>query len=239
LVNQQAVSEIIYTQGEHWVEPLLLEGGVERSLEIRLEAGAKLHAAAFVLALGAVDKAVLSAGAPADARLSLVVDLAGEGAEFHFHSLYLAGGVGESAGRAAIDVRVNHLVPDCTSRQLIKGIAGGEATGSFAGMVLVARDAQRTDAQQRNHNLQLTDTAHVFATPALEIYADDVRCSHGSTVGRLDEQAVWYMRQRGVSEAEARRLQMHGFAGEIVARCPSEAQRKVIGERIYSLIDQL
>jgi Fe-S cluster assembly protein SufD len=218
---------------------LLVESGLERSLEIRLEAGAKLHATAFVLAFGAGDGAVSGTGASGDARLSLAVDLAGEGAEFHFHSLYLAGGMGESAGRAAIDVRVNHLVPNCTSRQLIKGIAGGEATGSFTGMVLVARDAQRTDAQQRNQNLQLTDTAHVFATPALEIYADDVRCSHGSTVGRLDEQAVCYMRQRGVSEAEARRLQMHGFAGEIVARCPSDAQRKIIGERICSHIDQL
>jgi Fe-S cluster assembly protein SufD len=223
------MSVLTYTTGDHWAEPLLLETGQERTLSIKLEAGAKLHATAFVLAETGGETA----------SLSLAVDLTGEGAEFHLHALYIASGVGESASRAAIDVRVNHLVADCTSRQLIKGIAGGSATGSFTGMVHVAPDAQRTDASQRNQNLQLTDAAHVFTTPSLEIYADDVRCSHGATVGRLDEEAVYYMRQRGVSEDEARRMQMHGFAAEIVNHCPSEAQREAIGARVSELIDRL
>jgi hypothetical protein len=186
------------------------------------------------------------------ASITITVDLKGEGAEFHLHALYIASGVGEYAGRAAIDVRVNHLAPGCTSRQLVKGIAAGEATAVFNGMVHVAAGAQKTDATQRNQNLQLTDTAHIHATPALEIYADDVKCSHGATVGRLDEEAIYYMRQRGVGEAEARRMQMHGFAAEIVNHCPAEAAgreagreagcelgREAIGARIAGIIDNI
>ena len=198
-----------------------------------LEAGARLHATAFVLAID-----------DATATFRLTVDLAGEGAEFNLHALYLASDGAEqrtetTAGYAGIDVTVNHLAPECKSCQLIKGIAAGTATASFTGMVHVAPGAQRTDASQRNQNLQLSDNAHVLARPGLEIYADDVRCSHGATVGRLDEQAVYYMRQRGIPEAEARRMQMQGFVGEIVNHCPSEASRQEIGARISALIDRL
>ncbi len=207
-------------------EPLLISSGIQNAHFV-LEAGAKLHMTAFVLA---VEEA---------ARLSLTVDLAGEGAEFHLHGLYIASGVGESAGRADIDVNVNHLSSDCLSRQLIKGIAAGGATGSFAGMVHVAGGAQHTDAVQRNQNLQLSDTAHIFTRPQLEIYADDVKCSHGATIGRLDEEAVYYMRQRGVSEAEARRMQMQGFAAEIINHCPSESLRESLAARIDNIIDAM
>jgi Fe-S cluster assembly protein SufD len=227
------MNELRYTRGEHWLEPQVVEAGGERVLAISLEGGAKLHTTAFVLSEGE-GKAVSSG-----TNFSLKVDLVGSGAEFHLHALYIAAGVGESAGRAAINVSVNHLVSDCTSRQLIKGIATGSATGSFNGKVRVAPDAQRTDAAQRNQNLQLTDEARIFATPALEIYADDVRCSHGATVGALDAEAIYYMRQRGVAEEDARRLQLHGFAAEIVARCPDGPTREAIGERIARLIDTL
>ncbi len=223
-------AEQIFALGEHHAEPLIVEAGKEQNLHIGLGAGARLHATAFVLAVG---------NPHTSTRLSLTVDLTGEGAEFHLHALYIASGDGKAAERADINVTVNHLVPGCTSRQLIKGIASGSATGSFTGMVHVAPGAQGTDAAQRNQNLQLSDTAHVLTTPGLEIYADDVRCSHGATIGRLDEEAVYYMRQRGVSESEARRMQMHGFAGEIVNHCPSEDLRRDIGERISALIDTL
>jgi Fe-S cluster assembly protein SufD len=102
----------------------------------------------------------------------------------------------------------------------------------------VAQNAQRTDASQRNQNLQLSDTAHVYTRPQLEIYADDVRCNHGATIGRLDDEAIYYMRQRGISEAEARRMQLHGFADEIVNHCPSETLRETIGKKISGLIDR-
>ena len=215
---------LIFRAGEHLVEPVVVEGGGGVECRFVLEAGAVVRATGFVMA----------GGAGADYRL--VVDMVGEGAEFYFHALYVASG---GAGRTNIDVTVNHLAPGCTSRQLVKGIAAGEATGAFTGMVRVARDAQKTDATQRNQNLQLTDNARVLASPGLEIYADDVKCSHGATVGRLDEDAVFYMRQRGVAEQEARRMQMHGFAAEIVNHCPSEESRREIGGRIASLIDRL
>ena len=91
----------------------------------------------------------------------------------------------------------------------------------FHGFVYVAQDAQRTDAQQQNRNIQL-DNSHIVALPQLEIYADDVRCSHGSTVGYSDAEAIFYMRQRGISEADARRLQIEGFVQDVVSRCHME-----------------
>ncbi len=235
MANKQTVNEIInivpqdgssirITAGEHYAEPLLVETG-SRNAHVVLQTGAKLYATAFVLATNG------------ESKLSLTVDFAGEGAEFHLHALYLASRTGKSAGHVDIDVIVNHLVPDCTSRQLIKGIATDSATGSFTGMVHVARNAQRTDASQSSQNLQLTDDANVFTRPQLEIYADDVRCSHGATVGRLDEEAVYYMRQRGVSEHEARRMQIQGFAGDIINHCPSETFRETIAEKIFGLIE--
>ncbi|MDR2883448.1 MAG: SufD family Fe-S cluster assembly protein [Alistipes sp.] len=223
-------AENIFAKGEHFVEPVIVESG-STDRRFVLEAGARLYATAFVLA---TDSGEAGGG---KAKFRLTVDFTGEGAEFYLHALYITSG--NDATRADIDVIINHLTPRCTSRQLIKGIATSEATGSFIGMVHVAPGAQKTDAAQRNQNLQLTDTAYVLSRPGLEIYADDVKCSHGSTVGRLDEETIYYMRQRGLSEAEARRMQMHGFAAEIVNHCPSEDSRRDIGERIISLIDRL
>ncbi len=105
-------------------------------------------------------------------------------------------------------------------------------------MVYVARDAQRTDASQHNRNLQLTDNAHIFTRPQLEIYADDVKCAHGATIGRLDEEAVYYMRQRGISESEARRMQLHGFAADIINHCPSDTSRETIAAKAEALISK-
>ena len=101
----------------------------------------------------------------------------------------------------------------------MKGIAGGNAVGEFRGLVYVAPDAQRTDARQQSRNILLSETARIDAKPQLEIYADDVKCSHGATVGQMDADAILYMRQRGLSLAQARRLQIEGFAGDVVRRC--------------------
>jgi Fe-S cluster assembly protein SufD len=218
---QNALSPVNLYAGEYRIDPLVVEAG-SRDIHVVAKAGAKIYMAAFVLATDA------------EAGLSLTVDLAGEGAEFNLNALYIASG----ARRADIEVKVNHLTADCTSRQLIKGIATDTATGAFSGMVHVAPNAQRTDASQRNQNLQLTDEAHVFTRPGLEIYADDVKCSHGATVGRLDEEAIYYMRQRGVSEAEARRMQLHGFAAEIVNHVSSEGLRETISAKVSGLIDR-
>jgi Fe-S cluster assembly protein SufD len=230
LANKQTVTKIEHIllehdaavrlpAGVHYAEPLLIEAD-SRNVHIELEEGAQLNVQAFVLA---VDTAV---------NLTLTIDMTGKHAELNLHGLFIASG----SGSAGIDIKVNHRVSDCHSRQLINGIATGTATGSFDGMVHVARDAQRTDATQQNRNLQITDTAHIFIRPQLEIYADDVKCSHGATIGRLDEEAVYYMRQRGISESEARRMQLKGFTAEIVNHCQSESFRNSISERIDEII---
>lgn len=170
-----------------------------------------------------------------DARFALHTDLAGAHAEADLWGLYLA----SDSQTADVELRMNHLAPDCRSSQLVKGIAAGEATGVFTGMVYVAQDAQRTDAGQQNRNLQLDDTAHIYTRPQLEIYADDVKCGHGATVGRLNEEEIYYMRQRGIAERTARRMQMEGFINDIIDRSRPESLRQyaaaVAAERINKL----
>ncbi|MDE7069830.1 MAG: SufD family Fe-S cluster assembly protein, partial [Alistipes sp.] len=101
------------------------------------------------------------------------------------------------------------------------------------------RDAQRTDARQQSRNLLLSRTARIEAQPQLEIYADDVRCSHGATVGQMDDDAILYMRQRGLSEVQARRLQLEGFAGEVIGRCSMESVREWIAGRIAERLNEM
>lgn len=115
-------------------------------------------------------------------------------------------------------VFVEHQYPDCTSHELFKGIMDENASGVFSGHVLVRRDAQKTNAYQSNRNILLTDTAKVNSKPFLEIYADDVKCSHGSTTGQLDPESMFYLRQRGISEESARMLLMFAFADQVVAK---------------------
>ncbi len=110
---------------------------------------------------------------------------------------------------------IDHQVPDCESHQLYKGIVDDEAVANFLGHVVVRPDAQRSLAAQTNRNITLTDNARVTSKPFLEIYADDVKCNHGTTVGQLDEEAMYYLRTRGICERNARRLLMFAFANEI------------------------
>ncbi|MCD7963197.1 MAG: Fe-S cluster assembly protein SufD [Rikenellaceae bacterium] len=140
------------------------------------------------------------------------VYLRGKNAETHNYGLYISG-CGQSIDN---HTNIEHLVPDCTSFEKYKGIVSGDGKGIFNGRILVEKDAQRTRAFQENHNLILSDVATIDSKPQLEIYADDVKCSHGATVGQLDENAIFYMRQRGISEATARKLQMYGFINDIV-----------------------
>jgi Fe-S cluster assembly protein SufD len=125
---------------------------------------------------------------------------------------------------------VDHAVPHGTSQELYKGILGGKARGVFRGRVIVRPDAQQTRAQQSNPNLLLSDGAEVDTKPQLEIHADDVRCSHGSAIGQVDPDALFYLRARGIPERRARDLLARGFACEITARLPSEALREVIDQ---------
>lgn len=126
----------------------------------------------------------------------------------------------------------DHEVPDCESSQLVKSIMAGHSRGVFNGKVIFQKDAQRSVTAQENHNLLLSRDAEIDAKPELEIYADDVKASHGSTIGQLDEKALFYLRSRGISENEASQMLMEAFAGEIVERYEDEAIADVMGPRI-------
>lgn len=114
------------------------------------------------------------------------------------------------------NILVEHLSPHCKSDMLYKYVLSDHSTGAFAGKVYVDKEAQKTASQQTNANLCTTPTAHAFSQPMLEIYADDVKCNHGSSIGKLDEAALFYMRQRGIAEDEARLLLQHAFINEVL-----------------------
>ena len=130
------------------------------------------------------------------------------------------------------EVKVWHHAPDCTSRQLYKGIVDDAARGAFNGHIIVQKDAQRTTAYQINKNIALTDEAHIQTQPFLEIYADDVKCSHGATVGQLDENAMFYLRSRGICQKNARMLLMFAFANEVAQSVEIEALRARLSQMI-------
>lgn len=131
-------------------------------------------------------------------------------------------------------VFVDHRVSDCTSNELFKYVLDDSASGAFAGKVLVRHGAQNTDSQQTNRNICLTRQARMFTQPQLEIYADDVKCSHGATVGQLDEKTMFYMRQRGIPEQEARMMLMQAFVGEVIGRVALEPLR----DRLNRLVEK-
>ena len=154
--------------------------------------------------------------------------LQGSGADAHINGLYLVDRKQHVDNRVFVD----HAVPDCTSNELFKGILDDEATAVFNGHVLVRKDAQRTNAYQQNRNILLTDKAHVNSRPFLEIYADDVKCSHGATVGQLDGEALFYLRSRGICLASARLLLMYAFAAEVIGKMTLDPLRNRIDEMI-------
>ena len=166
--------------------------------------------------------------------VSLDVTLSGEGAEANIYGAYVCGG--EEKVRIAVDM--HHDVPHCSSRQLFKGIAGGSSRVDFYGKIVVAQDAQKTEAYQENHNILLSDDARVDTKPQLEIYADDVKCSHGATIGRLDEEEQFYMRSRGITLEDAKVLQMISFLAPVLEAVP-EAERETIASQLESAIRKL
>ena len=156
--------------------------------------------------------------------LKMDVILAGEGAEANIYGAYVCGG----EEKVKISVDMHHDLPHCNSRQLFKGIAGGKSRVDFYGKIIVAQDAQRTEAYQENHNILLSDGAKVDTKPQLEIYADDVKCSHGATIGRLNEEEQFYMRSRGISLEDAKVLQMISFIASVLENIHDEAEREKV-----------
>lgn len=182
---------------------------------VRLEEGESLQMTLAVLP-----------GTSAD--VSMEIDAEGPGCAIDIAGLYLC----TSDENVSINILVKHDKGGCDSHQLFKGIVGGHARASFDGLIYVAADAQKTKAYQENHTILLTDSARVESRPQLEIYADDVECSHGSTSGFLNADEQFYMRSRGIPEREAQRLQKIAFIAPVVKRLPEK-----LAQEIYENID--
>jgi Fe-S cluster assembly protein SufD len=163
-------------------------------------------------------------------RHDVAATLAGEGSDATLNGLYLTG------DRQHVDnqLRVHHARPHCTSHQLYKGVLDDASKTVFNGRIVVDPGAQKTDARQSNRNLLLSETAKAQSNPQLEIYADDVRCTHGSTVGRLDDEAVFYLRSRGIDKRSAENLLTFAFAAEIVDGVRVEQLRRRLREALFS-----
>ncbi|HXA75707.1 MAG TPA: Fe-S cluster assembly protein SufD [Candidatus Acidoferrales bacterium] len=155
--------------------------------------------------------------------------LAGEGGECLINGLFIGN------GRQHLDnyMLVEHASPHCGSRQFYNGILDGHAHGVFHGRIIVHKDAQKTDAKQTNRNLLLSDSAQIDTKPQLEIYADDVKCTHGATIGQMEENSLFYLRSRGIDEIAARRLLLVAFASECMDRMKEGPVRTHIEKLIH------
>ncbi len=190
--------------------------------------GVTLSTARVHVAAGAkFQQIILSEGARL-ARIETHVSVEGEGAEVELNGVYMA-----RAGRHAdLTSVIEHNVGGGTTRQLIKGVAAKRGRGVFQGKIVVAPHAQKTDARQYHHGMLLEDGAEIYAKPELMIHADDVQCAHGNTAGGLDERALFYMRSRGVPEAEARALLIEAFLIEAIPEGLDAAIRDELTGRI-------
>ena len=161
-------------------------------------------------------------------RLDLV--LKGEGAECHCNGCVVA----DKEQHVDNNTLIDHQAPHCTSNELYKYVLDDNAVGAFAGRVLVRQEAQKTISQETNQNLCATKTAHMYTQPMLEIYADDVKCAHGSTVGQLNDAAMFYMQQRGISKKEAKLLLEFAFINEVIDKMELEPLR----DRLHHLVEK-
>ena len=168
-------------------------------------------------------------------RNDLTIDIANPGAEISFDGLYLAG----DGQHIDNHTRVDHKVGPATSRQEYRGILNGKCRCVWNGKAIVHEGADGTDADQANHNLLLSQKAEIDAKPELEIYTDDVKCSHGTTVGQLDETAMFYLRSRGLDKRHATQVLTHAFAAGLVSRVPVAAAREAISARMEARLADL
>lgn len=161
-------------------------------------------------------------------RTNVYTTLAGEAAEAVLNGLYMVDGV----QHVDHQTRIEHVAPNCPSHELYKGILDGRSHGVFNGKVYVHPEAQKTDGKQSNNNLLLSDQARIDTKPQLEIFADDVKCTHGATVGRLDETALFYMRSRGIGMSQARRLLTYAFAADVIEKLELESLRESLEAQV-------
>jgi Fe-S cluster assembly protein SufD len=229
-VNSQATVVETYVGLEEGVyftnavtEVVLAENAVLDHYKVQREGRQAFHVATTQVALDRgsnfTSHSIALGGALVRNDVNAVLD--DEGGECTLNGLYLA------AGRQHIDnhTRIDHARPHCASHELYKGILDGKAHGVFNGKIFVHPDAQKTDAKQTNKTLLLSEDAVINSKPQLEIYADDVKCTHGATIGQLAEEAIFYLRSRGVGREDARSLLTFAFANDIIGRIKVEPVR--------------
>lgn len=168
-------------------------------------------------------------------RNNFTLEINGEGAEGNLMGLYLLNGKTLADNHTVVD----HRVPNANSNELFKGVMQGNSKGVFNGKIFVQQDAQKTNAFQSNRNIILSESASVYTKPQLEIWADDVKCSHGCTTGQLDEEALFYLQSRGIDKPSAQSMLLDAFAGEVTEKIQSESiretMRTLVREKIASL----
>ncbi len=222
-------------EGEHFTgavtELYAGDGAVIDHYKLQSENTGALHYGMLAARLGANAQLAshnIALGA-ALARNEIVSVLDGEGANAELDGLYV------TTGRQHVDnhTTLEHAQPHTTSHELYKGILDGRSQGVFHGRIIVRPEAQKTDAIQRNKNLLLSETAVINTKPQLEIYADDVKCTHGATVGQVDADAVFYLRSRGIALADARALLTYAFTADVIGRIKIEPIRAALGSALF------
>ena len=232
VVGREARATLVVVDGAgaHDMNIDIMAGAELRILHIVSEHGASQIAVAVAEDAACLVTEVVVAGA--DTRI--VASLMERGARFELGGAFVL----TDEDKASVAVDVNHLAVECTSKTSYKGVASGKAHGSFSGLVYVAPGAQRTDSVQSSRNITMGE-ARIETLPQLEIYADDVKCSHGATVGQMDSDAVLYMRQRGLDLATAKRLQIEGFVGDVILHSVVEGVEELLSELVAEKLNRL
>ena len=200
-------------KGLSYSDVILLREGADAVWDISVVAGASLQLTFVALA-----------GASSQIACKISVAFEGEGGQCFLRGLYIT----RDSADVSFKVNMVHNLPHCTSRQLFKGILAGSSHTLFDGLIKVPAHCIGTEAYQENHNIVLTENAKVDTKPQLEIYADDVKCSHGATVGQLNADELFYMRSRGIPESEARTLQMLSFLSPVIPAGREEEVEKAV-----------
>ncbi|HEX6088073.1 MAG TPA: Fe-S cluster assembly protein SufD [Thermoanaerobaculia bacterium] len=220
-----AVTEIVAGEGavvDHYrLECESLDAFHVGNVYIRQERGANVTSRSIVIGASI-------------ARSETHVALAGEGASITLDGLFTGTGTQHLDNRTVVD----HIKPHCESLERYKGVLDQHARGVFDGKIIVRPDAQKTVSKQENRNLLLSETAIVDSKPTLEIHNDDVKCNHGSTIGQIDQESLFYLRSRGIGEDEARNLLVYAFASEVVDRMTIEPVREQIRRALFQAIPQ-
>jgi Fe-S cluster assembly protein SufD len=167
-------------------------------------------------------------------RNDAIAALVGGGAHATIDGVYLVDGDRLVDNHTTID----HATPNCTSHELYKGILDGKARAVFNGRIIVRLDAQKTDSKQTNRALLLSDEAQINSNPQLEIFADDVKCTHGAAIGQLDEEALFYLQARGLTPKDARDLLIHAYAGEVLEGINDEHLKNQLLRELFMQLDR-